>query len=219
MLYNRPSVSLAPERQGFYRLCNIRRLRGVRCRTLTQGFYQCQGMWARSAGADFSVIHLDHRHHTFVGAGYENFVRPEKLFQRQVPDFEKMLVRSGIQLFKYWFSVTREEQMRRFEARSQDPLKQWKLSPMDLKARSHWIDYSKARDAMLARTNSAHAPWYLVDANVKRHARLNIISHLLSKVPYKDVTPEPLELPARQKAGGYSPPDFSGYHFVPTIYP
>ena len=89
---------------------------------------------------------------------------------------------------------------------------------MDLEARSRWVDYSRARDAMLAETSSSHAPWYIVDANVKRHARLNIISHLLSKIPYEDLTPEPLELPQRQKAGDYRVPDFSDLNFVPSIY-
>lgn len=90
---------------------------------------------------------------------------------------------------------------------------------MDLEARSRWVDYSRARDDMLAHTSSEHAPWYLVDANIKRHVRLNVISHLLSTIPYKDMTPAPIELPPRQEAGDYSPPDVTGYHFVPSVYP
>ena len=140
-------------------------------------------------------------------------------FYATVNGFESALVQSGTILLKYWLDIADETQEERFEQRIDDPRKRWKLSPMDLEARSRWVDYSRARDAMLAETSSTHAPWYIVDANVKRHARLNIISHLLSKVPYKDLTPEPLELPPRQKAGDYQPPDFSGYHFVPAVYP
>ena len=140
-------------------------------------------------------------------------------FYATVNGFEYALVQSGTILLKYWLDIADETQEERFEQRIDDPRKRWKLSPMDLEARSRWVDYSRARDAMLAETSSTHAPWYIVDANVKRHARLNIISHLLSKVPYKDLTPEPLVLPPRQKAGDYKPPDFSGYHFVPAAYP
>lgn len=140
-------------------------------------------------------------------------------FYGTVNGFEQALVRSGTILIKYWLDIADETQEERFEERIDDPRKRWKLSPMDLEARSRWVDYSRARDAMLAQTSSSHAPWYIVDANVKRHARLNIISHLLSKVPYEDLTPEPLVLPPRQKAGGYHPPDFSGYDFVPTVFP
>jgi polyphosphate kinase 2 len=140
-------------------------------------------------------------------------------FYATVNGFEAALVRSGTILIKYWLDIADETQEERFQKRINDPRKRWKLSPMDLEARSRWVDYSRARDAMLAETSSPHAPWYIVDANVKRHARLNIISHLLSRVPYEDLTPETLELPPRQKADNYRPPDFSGYHFVPTVYP
>ncbi len=140
-------------------------------------------------------------------------------FYATVNGFEHALVRSGTILLKYWLDIADETQEERFTQRIHDPRKRWKLSPMDLEARSRWVDYSKARDAMLAQSSSSHAPWYIVDANVKRHARLNIISHLLSQIPYEDVTPEPLALPPRQKAGGYRPPDFSDYHFVPSVYP
>ena len=140
-------------------------------------------------------------------------------FYATVNGFEYALVQSGTILLKYWLDIADETQEERFLERIDDPRKRWKLSPMDLEARSRWVDYSRVRDAMLAETSSPHAPWYIVDANVKRHARLNIISHLLSNVPYKDLTPEPLALPPRQKAGGYQPPDFSGYHFVPSVYP
>jgi polyphosphate kinase 2 len=140
-------------------------------------------------------------------------------FVATVNGFELALIASGTILIKYWLDIADETQEERFQERITDPRKRWKLSPMDLKARSHWVDYSRARDAMLAQTSSAHAPWHIVDGNIKRHARLNTITHLLSQVPYEDLTPAKLKLPRRQKAGSYSPPDFSGYDFVPTVWP
>ena len=140
-------------------------------------------------------------------------------FMKLVPGFEKALIDSGTILIKYWLNIDDDTQEQRFHQRIQDPRRRWKLSPMDLKARSKWVDYSKARDAMLARTDTEWAPWYIVDANVKRHARLNLISHLLSLIPYKDLTPAPIKLPPRQKAKGYKPPDLSQYNRVPAIYP
>jgi len=140
-------------------------------------------------------------------------------FMATVNGFELALVRSGTILIKYWLDIADETQEERFEARIDDPRKRWKLSPMDLKARSHWVDYSRARDAMLAHTDTDHAPWWIVDANIKRHARLNTITHLLDQVPYEDLTPKKLKLPRRQKAGGYVPPDYSDRHFVPSVWP
>ena len=142
-------------------------------------------------------------------------------FMATVNGFEAALVRSGTILLKYWLDIADETQEERFEARIDDPRKRWKLSPMDLKARSHWVDYSRSRDAMLAHTDTEHAPWYIVDANIKRHARLNIITHLLSRISYEDLTPEPLELPPRQPGGDYAHPDFSmsNLTLVPAVYP
>ena len=140
-------------------------------------------------------------------------------FMLTVNGFELALVRSNTILLKYWLDIADETQEERFEQRIHDRRRRWKLSPMDLEARSRWVDYSRARDDMLAKTNSEHAPWYIVDANIKRHARLNVISHLLSKIPYEDLTPEPIGLPPRQKAGDYKPPDFSNLNFVPSVYP
>jgi polyphosphate kinase 2 len=140
-------------------------------------------------------------------------------FMATVNGFEQALTRSGTILIKYWLDIEDEVQEERFQQRIDDPRRRWKLSPMDLTARSKWVEYSMARDSMLARTSSPHAPWYIVDANQKRTARLNIISHLLSKVPYEDLTPEPIELPPRQDIGDYRPPDFSAYNFVPATYP
>ncbi|MBL7994781.1 polyphosphate kinase 2 [bacterium] len=139
-------------------------------------------------------------------------------FLRSCPEFERMLVRSGIILIKYWFSVSDEEQERRFKSRIADPTKRWKLSPMDLESRARWVSYSKAKDEMFAYTDIKQAPWYDVNADNKKRARLNCISHLLSLIPYKDLTPDPLELPPRQKNKGYVRPPISDQTFIPEKY-
>ncbi len=139
-------------------------------------------------------------------------------FMRSCPEFERMLVRSGIILVKYWFSVSDEEQERRFQARLNDPMRRWKLSPMDLKAREKWVDYSRAKDNMFAHTDIKQAPWWVVDADDKRRARLNCIAHLLSTIPYEDVLEPPLELPARQEDDTYVRPPITDQTFVPEIY-
>jgi polyphosphate kinase len=110
-------------------------------------------------------------------------------FMRACPEFERMLIRSGVILIKYWFSVSDEEQERRFQARINDPTRRWKLSPMDLESRARWIEYSKAKDEMFAHTDTKQSPWYVVNADDKKKARLNCIHHLLSMIPYKDLTP------------------------------
>jgi len=139
-------------------------------------------------------------------------------FMRTCPEFERMLIRSGIQLVKYWFSVSDEEQERRFRQRNTDPVRRWKLSPMDVEARSRWVEYSRAKDAMFMYTDTEEAPWYVVNANIKRHARLNCISHLLSLMDYEDLTPEPVELPHRQVDAGYKRPPITSQKWVPAIY-
>ena len=139
-------------------------------------------------------------------------------FLRSCPEFERMLVRSGIILIKYWFSVSDEEQEKRFKARIEDPTKRWKLSPMDLEARSRWVDYSKAKDAMFEVCDIPQARWNVVNADSKKRARLNCIHHLLKQIPYKDLTPEPIELPPKQKRKGYVRPPLSDQHFVPEVY-
>ncbi|MCP4286564.1 MAG: polyphosphate kinase 2 [Gammaproteobacteria bacterium] len=139
-------------------------------------------------------------------------------FMRTCPEFERMLVRSGIILIKYWFSVSDEEQERRFKNRLTDPLKRWKLSPMDLQSRSRWMEYSKAKDAMFAYTDIKQAPWYVVDADIKKHARLNCIRHLLSVIPYEDVTPENIKLPELKKETGYVRPPIHEQTFVENYY-
>jgi len=139
-------------------------------------------------------------------------------FLRSVPEFERMLVRSGIILIKYWFSVSDKEQEIRFQARIDDPTKRWKLSPMDLNSRARWVEYSKAKDEMFAHTDIKQAPWYVVNADNKRCARLNCIHHLLSMIPFEDLTPEPIILPPRQKEEGYIRPPITDQTFVPAVY-
>ena len=139
-------------------------------------------------------------------------------FLRSCPEFERMLVRSGIILIKYWFSVSDEEQERRFQKRLHEPTKRWKLSPMDLESRTRWQEYSKAKDEMFAHTDIKQAPWFVVEADNKRRARLNCISHLLSMIPYEDLTPEPIELPPRVERKGYVRPPISDQTFVPEKY-
>jgi polyphosphate kinase 2 len=139
-------------------------------------------------------------------------------FLRSVPEFERMLVRSGIILIKYWFSVSDKEQEKRFQARIDDPTKRWKLSPMDLQSRSKWVEYSKAKDEMFAHTDIKQAPWYVVNADNKMCARLNCMRHLLSIIPYQDLTPEPIVLPPRQDEHGYVRPPFTDQTFVPPLY-
>ncbi len=139
-------------------------------------------------------------------------------FMRSCPEFERMLVRSGIKLVKYWFSVSDDEQERRFQARIDDRAKRWKLSPMDLGSRTHWIEYSQAKDEMFKYTDIKQAPWWVVNSDDKKRARLNCISHLLSQIDYKDLTPEPIELPPRQVEIGYIRPPLSDQTFVPEKY-
>ena len=139
-------------------------------------------------------------------------------FLRTCPEFERMLIRSGIILIKYWFSVSAEEQERRFRIRNTDPSRRWKLSPMDLESRAQWVEYSRAKDAMFMYTDTDKAPWYVVDATVKRHARLNCITHLLSLIEYEDLSPEPVELPPRQVDPGYKRPPITSQKWVPAVF-
>ena len=138
-------------------------------------------------------------------------------FLHSCPVFEKMLIRSGIILIKYWFSVNDEEQEHRFQERMSNPIKRWKLSPMDIQSRRHWVDYSRAKDEMFAHTDTKKSPWYVVNADNKKRARLNCIAHLLRQVPYHDMTPLEFDLPPRQSTE-YKRPKMSSQRFVPEIY-
>jgi polyphosphate kinase 2 len=139
-------------------------------------------------------------------------------FLRACPEFERMLIRSGITLVKYWFSVSDAEQERRFQRRNSDPTRRWKHIPMDMKSRELWVEYSRAKDDMFHYTDTKQAPWYVVEADDKRRARLNCISHLLAQVPYEDLTPEPIKLPPRRDDSGYVRPPMSEQTFVPDRF-
>ncbi|MEM6988147.1 MAG: polyphosphate kinase 2, partial [Pseudomonadota bacterium] len=139
-------------------------------------------------------------------------------FFRDVPEFERMLVRSGITVVKYWFSITDEEQQLRFLMRIHDPLKQWKLSPIDLESRIRWEDYTRAKEEMFERTNIAEAPWYIVEGNDKKRERLNCIEHLLSLIPYRDVDRDQIELPERQFDPHYERQVLPDELYVPKVY-
>jgi polyphosphate kinase len=140
-----------------------------------------------------------------------------KRFLQVAPSFEKLMVDSGIILLKYWLEVSMEEQTRRLESRIDDGRKIWKLSPMDVESYNRWHDYSRARDEMFKATDSSWAPWYVVNSNDKKRARLNLISHLLSRIPYKSVKREKVKLPARGKSHGYREPDYP-YKYVPEKF-
>jgi polyphosphate kinase len=138
-------------------------------------------------------------------------------FLHSCPEFERMLVRSGIILIKYWFSVSDEEQERRFQDRMADVTKRWKLSAMDLQSRPRWVEYSRAKDEMFAHTDTKQAPWYVVNADNKKCARLNVIRHLLSLIPYEDLTPKPMKLPPLDKSKYIRPP-IHEQNFIPEVY-
>ncbi len=139
-------------------------------------------------------------------------------FFRTCPEFERMIIRSGVILIKYWFSVSDEEQEKRFQARLKDPLKVWKLSPMDLESRMRWVEYSQAKDEMFAYTDTKDSPWWVVNADDKRRARLNMIRHLLGQIPYEDVTHKNLKLAERPPDKGYVRPPIDSQTFVPEVY-
>ena len=139
-------------------------------------------------------------------------------FLRACPLFEEMLIRSGVILVKYWFSVNDEIQEERFQERMRNPIKRWKLSPMDIESRRHWVDYSEAKDAMFAHTDTETSPWNVVDSDDKKKARLNCIAHLLSKLPYHDLVPVEVELPPRQSDRNYKRPPKSKQRMVPAVY-
>ena len=139
-------------------------------------------------------------------------------FFRTCPEFERMLIRSGTILLKYWFSVSDDEQERRFQARVKNPLKQWKLSPMDLESRLRWVEYSKAKDEMFSYTDTKDSPWLVVNADDKKRARLNMIHHLLSQIPYENVLPKDIKLPERPPDKGYVRPPIESQTFIPETY-
>jgi len=139
-------------------------------------------------------------------------------FLRSCPEFERMMVRSGLIVLKYWFSVSDDVQEQRFQKRAADPRRRWKLSPMDIESRNKWVEYSRHKDRMMEATDIKECKWYVVDADDKEKARLNCISHILSVIPYEDVLPGPIELPPRVEEGGYQRPPMEKQSFVPSTY-
>jgi polyphosphate kinase 2 len=139
-------------------------------------------------------------------------------FLRSCPEFERMLVRSGIILLKYWFSVSYDEQERRFQARNEEPVKRWKLSDIDLEEHRHYVRYSMAKDTTFQFTDIKQAPWYVVPSDDKRRARLNCIAHILDSVPYEDIVPDPVVIPDRERGLGYVRPPMGDQTFVPACY-
>ncbi|MEI7684712.1 MAG: polyphosphate kinase 2 [Planctomycetota bacterium] len=184
----------------------------------TQWYFQRYVAHLPSAG---EIILFDRSWYNRAGVDHVmGFCTPEQYaeFLRSCPAFEQMLVRSGIILLKYWFSVSDEEQERRFHERAGNPARRWKLSAMDIQSREKWVEFSKAKDEMFLHTDIKQAPWYTVEADDKRHARLNCIAHILSMVPYEDATPPPLELPPRRPPDeSYVRPPKSDHYIVPDV--
>ncbi len=137
-------------------------------------------------------------------------------FMQQTPQFEKMLIDDGLILRKYWFSVSDAEQLKRFRSRAQDPVRRWKLSPMDLESINRWEDYSRAKDAMMVHTDTDLSPWFVVESDIKKHARLNMMAHLIGSIPYTEVPAPQVDLPDRlTSTTGYTRPPREQYHYVP----
>jgi polyphosphate kinase 2 len=179
------------------RICRVVALPAPTDREKTQWYFQRYVPHLPAAG---EIVLFDRSWYNRAGVErVMGFASPDQVeqFFRDVPEFERMLVRSGVRLVKYWFSITDEEQQMRFLMRIHDPMKQWKLSPMDLQSRVRWEDYTKAKEEMFARTNIPEAPWYIVEGNDKKRARLNCIDHLLTLIPFEPVSQEEVELPER----------------------
>ncbi len=199
------------------RVCRVVALPAPTERERTQWYFQRYVQHLPAAG---EIVLFDRS--WYNRAGVERVMgfcteREYEEFMRSCPEFERMLVRSGIQLIKYWFSISDEVQERRFQARVHDPMRRWKLSPMDLESRARWVAYSRAKDEMFRYTDLKVAPWYVVQADDKRRARLNCIAHLLSLIDYEDLTPPPLELPPRTE-DAYVRPPIEEQTFVPERY-
>lgn len=200
------------------RICQVVALSAPTEREKSQWYFQRYVSYLPAAG---EIIIFDRSWYNRAGVErVMGFCSDEeyKEFMRSCPEFERMLVRSGIQLIKYWFSVSDDEQERRFQKRLTDPTKQWKLSPMDLESRKRWVDYSKAKDDMFAHTDIKQAPWFVVNSDVKKHARLNCITHLLSQIPYKEIARPPVVLEDRPTQRGYVRPPMGDQTFVPEVH-
>ena len=160
--------------------------------------------WYNRAGVEYVMGYVSKKQH--------------RRFLALCPEIEGYIIDGGIQLIKIWLEVGPDEQERRFQARIDDPTKRWKLSPMDMQSRAKWVEYSKAKDTMFAYTDTKQSPWNVVNADDKKRARLNVIKHLLSKIPYDDLTPEQIKLPPRQDDKGYVRPPITDQTFVPEVY-
>lgn len=200
------------------RHCRVVALPAPTSREKTQWYFQRYVAHLPAAG---EMVIFDRSWYNRAGVErVMNFCTEEeyRAFMRDCPELEAMLVRSGIILIKYWFSVSDEEQEKRFQGRLTDPTKRWKLSPMDLESRQRWVEYSKAKDDMFAHTDIKPAIWNVIESDVKKRARINCISHLLSAVPYEDLTPKPFELPERNSSGNYVRPPMHDQTFVPDHF-
>ncbi len=200
------------------RVCRVVALPAPNDRERTQWYFQRYAAHLPAAG---EIVLFDRSWYNRPGVEHVmGFCSPEEYdeFFRSVPEFERMLVRSGIKVIKYWFSITDEEQESRFLARIHDPLKQWKLSPMDLESRRRWEDYTRAKEVMLERTHIDEAPWWLVNAVDKKKARLNCIRHLLDLLPYEEIHRPEVQLPERERAKGYGRRPIPAQMHVPEFY-
>jgi polyphosphate kinase len=198
------------------RVCRVTALPAPSGREKTQWYFQRYVPHLPAAG---ELVLFDRSWYNRAGVervmGFTGEEDVEEFF-RSVPEFERMLVRSGIILIKYWFSISDEQQNLRFEMRNRDPMKQWKLSPMDLESRRRWEDYTKAKEEMLARTHIPEARWWIVEGDDKKRARLNCISHLLSQIPYKDIPREGVVLPPREHSPDYKREPIPDDMYVPA---
>jgi polyphosphate kinase 2 len=200
------------------RVCRIAALPAPNERERTQWYFQ---RYVAHLPAGGEIVLFDRSWYNRAGVervmGFSTEEQVDEFF-RSAPEFERMLVRSGIILIKYWFSITDEEQQFRFLMRIHDPLKQWKLSPMDVQARSRWEQYTKAKEEMLHRTHIPEAPWWVVEAIDKKRARLNCISHLLTQIPYGDIRHEPVMLPNRVHDPAYHREKIAPEMYVPKVF-
>ena len=200
------------------RICRVVALTTPTEKEKTQWYFQ---RYVAHLPAEGEMVLFDRSWYNRAGVEYVmGFCTEEehREFLRSCPEFERMLVRSGIKLIKYWFSISDDEQEMRFQNRIKDRTKRWKLSEMDMESRAKWVEYSKAKDITFAHTDIKQAPWYVVNADDKRRARLNCINHLLSMIPYEDIPPEPVVLPPRHREVGYVRPPMEDQNFVPEVF-
>jgi polyphosphate kinase 2 len=197
------------------RFCRIVALQAPSPRERTQWYFQ---RYVEHLPAGGEIVLFDRSWYNRAGVervlGFCTHAEYQR-FLKQCPVFERLLIEDGIILLKYWFSVSDEEQERRFRQRIEDPTRRWKLSEIDLESRRRWVEFSRAKDEMFVHTDTPESPWYVVEADDKRRARINCIAHLLSVIPYEDLTQAPVALPKRQPDDGYRRPDRSLYTTVP----